>query len=240
MKNYPNTYLFPDEVGRINSWEYYFEQPGGISLEDALSSRKYIMSRDTALHGYPRTMNLASNEDERKYWRELCRKYIRFTRPVLDRVEAMTQKYSGMKILGVLVRGTDYVAMKPKGHGIPPTAEQAIAKASEIMTEKGFDSVYLATEDKNILAKFQAAFGEKLLLPEADYLDYDYDARKYLSYVSSNRKNDKYLRGMEYLVSMMFLGKCNGLIGSYNNGTTAALLFSDGFEYLYVFDLGVY
>ncbi|MBQ3447437.1 MAG: hypothetical protein IJG37_07325 [Synergistaceae bacterium] len=240
MKNYPNTYLYPEEVGRVNAWEYYFDQPGGLPLDDALSCREYVLGRDTALHGWPDTDGLMSDAEELEHWRGLCRKYVRFTPAVTERAEAMTRKYEGMRILGVLVRGTDYVALKPKSHPIPPTAEQAIAKAREAMSEQRFDAVYLATEDKKIVAAFQEAFGEKLILPEADYLDYDFSRPDFLANVRSGRKNDKYLRGLEYLVSILFLSRCEGLITSGNNGTVAAILFSDGFEYFYLFDLGKY
>lgn len=238
MKNYPNAYLYPNEVGRINAWEYYFEQPGGMSLEDALSSRKYIVGMDTEKHKWP-----SQRPDQAgclDYWRGLCRKYIRFKPHVLEMLGRMQEKYSGRKILGLLVRGTDYVAMKPKNHPIPPTAEQAIAKAREAMKERNFDSVYLATEDKKILAKFQDSFGEKLILPEADYIDYDYDNPKYLASCGANRKNDKYLRGLEYLVSMLFLSRCDSFITSGTSGSAGLMCLSEGFEYLYFFDLGVY
>ena len=243
LMNYPNTYLYPDEVGHVNAWEYYFEQPGGISVGDALSCREYITGRDAHYWGWGAMLllgDLDANREKIEFWRKLCRKYIRFTRPVLERVAEMEKNFAGRKILGVLVRGTDYVAMKPKNHPIPPTAEQAIAKAKEVMSEKGFDSVYLATEDKNILAKFQAAFKEKLLLPNADYLDYDYNDPKYIAYVSSDRENDKYLRGLEYLVSMLFLSKCPGLLACVCGGAVVPVLFSEGFEYLHIFHLGVY
>ena len=49
MKNYRNNYLYGSEVGQINAWEYYFEQPGNVSLDDALSCKKY----NTAKHERP-------------------------------------------------------------------------------------------------------------------------------------------------------------------------------------------
>ena len=50
MKNYPNAYLYDSEVKHVNAWEYYFTQPTSLSLEDALSCKKYIIGKDTALH----------------------------------------------------------------------------------------------------------------------------------------------------------------------------------------------
>lgn len=243
MKNFMNLYLYPDELGRVNSWEYYFDQPGNISLDESLSSRKYILGRDCALFERPsQTAEFFYNHDgQLDYWRNICRKYIRFTPAVLERLENMKQKYQGTRILGVLVRGTDYAALKPHGHPIPPTAEQAIAKVQGAMKSESFDSVYLATEDKNILAKFQAAFGDKLITPEADYINYDYKHAKFLAYYEPDRQNDKYLRGLDYLVSILFIAKfCKGFITCITSGSTGLMCLSSGFEYLYVFDLGCY
>ena len=242
MKNYPNTYLYDSEVGHVNSWEYYFTQPDTLTLEDALSCRKYIIGKDTEFH--PRPSQSASafyNEDGKlDYWRGMCRKYIHFTQPVLDGVDRELHKFAGKRVLGVMVRGTDYVALKPHGHPVQPTAEQAIIKTREVLSTGKYDTVYLVTEDKKIVAKFQEVFGDKLLLPKANYLNYDYDNPRYLADYHSDRKNDKYLRGLEYLVSMITLTKCSGLITSRTSGSTGIMCLSEGFEYLYVFDFGVY
>ena len=242
MKHYPNTYLYDSEVGKVNSWEYYFTQPDTLTLEEALSCEKYIIGRDTAIHAWPSQSAAAFyNEDGRlDYWRRLCKKYIHFTQPVLDGVERELKKFAGKRVLGVMVRGTDYVAMKPHGHPVQPTAEQVITKVHEVMNTGKYDTVYLATEDKRIAAKFQKAFGDKLLLPEANYLNYDYDNLVFLSEYNAARENDKYLRGLEYLVSMLMLTKCTGLITSRTSGSTGIMCLSDGWEYLYVFDLGSY
>ena len=243
MQTWPNTYLYDNETGKVNAWEYYFEQPAGISIEEALKGDNTIIIANDTIHDWPEISAKLFRKETYKldYWRSVCKKYIRLTQPVLEKLERMTAKYQDRKILGVLVRGTDYAALKPKGHPIPPTAEQAIAKTKEAMTEHDFDAVYLATEDKNIMLKFHEAFGEKLLLPESDYINYDYDKPKYLSQIQTSREKDKYLRGLEYLVSMLFLSRCAGFITSITSGSVGLMCFTErDFEYLYVFDLGVY
>jgi len=241
MKSYKNAYLYDDEVGHINAWEYYFEQPENISLEDALSSQKYIVGPDSVMHDWPsfNTSDFYYNRDGvLDYWRKYCRKYIKFKPEVLEKLKTLQEKTKGKKILGVSVRGTDVVAKKPHAHPIPPTPEQAIEKVQEVLSEKNFDAVYLATEDKNILKKFQDAFGEKLITFEQDYLDYD--PNEWVTAQFTDRKNDRYLRGLEYLVSKLMLAKCQGFIASISSGSMGAMCLSEGFEYLYVFDLGVY
>lgn len=243
MKHYSNPYLYPDETGKINAWEYYFTQPGNIALDDALSCKKYILGRDTAKHVRPEIVpeffyGQRCKTRRLDYWRKICKQYIRFTPAVIERLNALKQKYHGRRILGVLLRGTDYTALKPSGHYIPPTAEQAISKSQEVMRGENFDSIYLATEDKNILAKFQAAFGDKLLLPEADYINYDYEHARLLADCDDI---NKYLRGLEYLVSMLFLAKfCKGFVTCMVSGSAGVMCLSEDFDYLYVFDLGLY
>lgn len=44
MQNYPNPYLSPEKFGKENSWEYYFEQPLRIGLEQAYGGENVILS----------------------------------------------------------------------------------------------------------------------------------------------------------------------------------------------------
>ncbi len=247
MRTLPNTLLQPDEVGHVNAWEYYFRQPAGIELDEALAredSECLLVPAKRIQTPYQDAPFFHNAFGQLSFWRRIYRKYIRFTPEVLERFGRMKSQHEGKRILGILVRGTDYVTTRPPHHPIPPTAEQAIAKAREVMQEKHFDAVYLATEDKRILVKFQEAFGDKLILPEAQYVDYDYNNteiyRNYLYNYHTDRENDRYLSGMEYLVSMLFLSRCEGLINSGNNGSVATMIFSEGFEYFYFFDFGSY
>lgn len=242
MKNCPNTYLFDDELGKINAWEYFFAQPGGISLDDALSCRKYILGPDTASHPRPsQGAKFFYNQDGKlDYWREICKKYIKFSQPVIDGLEREKTKLVGKKVIGVYLRGTDYVALRPHAHPIQPEPEMVIAKTQEFMNTKGYNAVYLTTEDKRILAKFRDAFGESLILTDREYVDFDYDSKEYATMYSTHRTNDKYLQGLEYLVSMLLLRECQGLITSIASGPTGLICLAGEFEDLYVYDLGYY
>ena len=44
MQNQINSYLYLWEVGRVNSWEYYFLQPAGIDLKHLKKCRDVIYS----------------------------------------------------------------------------------------------------------------------------------------------------------------------------------------------------
>ena len=45
MQNYQNPYLSPEKFGKENSWEYYFEQPLRIGLEQAYNGENVILSK---------------------------------------------------------------------------------------------------------------------------------------------------------------------------------------------------
>ena len=82
LKNLPNTYLEPDEVGKINMWEYYFEQPTNLSLDEAYSSREFVIGR-----GVPTWPFFDGNIDNLDYWRDICAKYIKLAPAVIARVQ---------------------------------------------------------------------------------------------------------------------------------------------------------
>ena len=53
-------------------------------------------------------------------------------------------------------------------------------------------------------------------------------------------EQERCLGGRAYLINILLLAKCNCLVAGSVGGTYGALLLSNGYEYEYVFDLGVY
>ena len=66
------------------------------------------------------------------------------------------------RMLGILLRGSDYIASGMSGASAPVTVESALPKIREWMDEDGYDGIFLATEDKDILNKMTAAFPGKI------------------------------------------------------------------------------
>ena len=172
-------------------WEFYFQQPGGISLEDALKSKNVILGNGNMNYSFPGlSKDLFENKNgELDRWRAICKKYIFFNDAVTQRYEQEKAMFSGKKVLGVRCRGTDYVAVKPKGHPIQPNAEMVIEKAEAAMGKEGFDAVYLVTEDTQIVSAFKEKYGDKLLLSQQEYIDYDYEKKGFLVVNEKSRIN---------------------------------------------------
>lgn len=241
MQNSFNIYLPKGMIGKENAWEYYFEQPCGYSLSEVAKSKNVIVGSGAVPQMFP-YLNvdfLMGKTGELEYWRTLARKYIRLnerTREILE------QEYNKLfdtndKVLGVKLRGTDYVAGKPKNHPIQPTAYQAVEKAKEIFEEQKCTKVFLSTEDEKIYAVFEKEFGEVLVSNKTDYIQYQGGSMGREEY---EQESGGYAAGLEYLMSTLLLARCNCLCAGCVSGTVGALLLTEGYEYTYLFDLGMY
>jgi hypothetical protein len=250
MQNFNNQYLDNGALGKENSWEYYFEQPMGYTLNDISQSKNILVSYNS--HLIPRSikysrmdigMAISNDEEKLSYFRNLFNLYIR--------PNTATEKYlifdynkifrDKERVLGVLCRGTDYVIKRPKNHPIQPDPEDVIKKAELVMRERSCSYLYLATEDENIYNLFKIYFGDRLLVNSQNRFDpSDLKDVQDLSQIHHERDRDKYRLGLEYYSSINLLSKCTCFIGGKTGGTIGVYCMTKGFEYDYVWDLGSY
>lgn len=244
MQNDFNIYLDEEKLGKENSWEYYFEQPMGYSLDDINHSRNVIIGAGAVPDMFP-FLNIdflhgkTVNGQNIQYWRELVKKYIKLNDIAQKRID---EEYHRLfndkdKVLGVLCRGTDYVAGKPKGHAVQPIIEQMLNKVDEIFAEKNCTKIFLATEDEKVYHIFRDKYENKLITNKKRYARYNGGSIGKAIYENGS---GGYENGMEYLITIALLSKCHCLCAGCASGTSGACLLSEGYEYIYLFDLGVY
>lgn len=236
MKNYESPYL--DKVSKQNVWEYYFRQPTSYNLEDIKYSKNIILSSGESPQLYP-DFAMFNNEKEIQYWREKFHKYIQlneYTKKYIENEEKIL--FPSERILGVICRGTDYRDMRPHNHPVQPNIEDVISLSERVMVNKKYSKIYLSTEDKYILNKFKNKFGDKLLFVNMEMRPYC--KGNYITETQLDRKDDKKLKGLEYLTQIALLSKCDGFIGSGCGGSYGALLMSNGYEWEFRWNLGVY
>ncbi len=78
--------------------------------------------------------------------------------------------FEDKRMLGILLRGSDYIASGMSGASAPVTVESALPKIKEWMKEGEYDGIFLATEDKDILKKMVEAFPGKIrIIPQERY-----------------------------------------------------------------------
>lgn len=240
--------------GKDNAWEYYFEQPCGYDLQDISKSKNIIICKSEDGHeiDFFRTKNVEfeliyfeKNPNGRILeYKKYFRKYIKFNKKAQEKIDCDYNKVlkGKGKILGVVGRGAEFFIKKPKNHRIMPQPKVLIEKAIEAFYSHNFDYIYLATEDKNIYNIFKEQFGEKLLDNGQRRVEgKDFANVNYISEINfNNEEKEKYNLGLDYLSSVCLLSKCNGLMGGVCNATIVAYIMSEGFEYEYFFDLGIY
>jgi len=241
MQYYYNTYLTAEEVQHVNAWDYYFLQPGGYLLDDISKSRNVIISSLNAAEDNPNPIH----QDEMKEWIHLAHEVLHFQPVVQHLVEEQRKKlFQNERVLGVLCRGTDYTALQPKGHPVQPDAEAVIAKAQEMMQGQKCTRIFLATEDESIYQRFLLVFGTRLctysdrICTTNGMFINEYEDR--ILEQEEDPAKAKYLRGLNYAVTIGLLSSCNCLVAGQVSGTTGAILLSQGYEKVYLFDLGNY
>lgn len=241
MQNYPNPYLDDSLFGKVNPWEYYFEQPGNMTVEDAYQYDNVFIS-----YPYPPfwpSDNIAFFKYRRLVmdrWKRYVQKYIHINSDVIELVDQTWKKKfrSAERVLGVKCRGTDYLAKKPEGHPVQPDIKTVMEKADEVCERYSIDKIFIATEDELIEQQFLARFKEKCII--SDQIRRPYDGIHWITEMKSARENDAYLSGLEYLVTILMLARCDCFLSGMNSGAVGVFLFSNGFTYDYIWDLGRY
>ena len=128
--NFPTLYNVAEAVdGRRNAWEYYFEQPGGVSLDEVYRSSRVFVCDGADPGGEP--------DDYREFFES------HFTpRPaVRERIAEFREMASGGKTLGIHFRGKE-MNYAPR-HRFTPTVPQICRAADELMEKFELDRIFL-------------------------------------------------------------------------------------------------
>lgn len=254
LQNFKTQYSNDEIFGKVNIWEYYLDQPCGFSLDkngksphDISHAQNIIICKKEPApfpKFYMGNTDFYENSERLDYFRSIFKQYIHFNSQTINYFESQKERlFRGRKMCGVLCRGTDYLAQKPKGHPIQPNPEDVIIDTKSVMNELGCDGVFLATEDLDILNLFIKAFGDKL-----SYIDQPRLSKKDINsgeLLANSKKRlykitSSYEDGLQYLVSTYLLSQCNCFLSGKTGGCKGVLLMTASFEYYKVYNLGFY
>ncbi len=240
MQSFPNAYLEDGELGKVNAWEKFFYQPADYTLDDIKTSRNIIYSSMRVPNAFPNdSMEFFNNVNgQLDEWRALCKKYIRLKEEIVQKADKDWEDMFGKRdsVLGVFLRGTDYVKCRFPNHPVQPTSEEVISDVKKVVPER-FEEIYLCTEDTDIIENFKDVFAEKVHVTNREFVDYK---EGFYVFAKMDRANDAYIKGEEYLRQILVLSRCRNVIISRTSGTVGMALLSDGWDYSHVYDLGRY
>lgn len=240
MQNNPNMYLKKEQIGKVNAWEFYFQQPCGYSLVDISRSKSVIWGSGWVedIFPYNDVSFLLDKNGEINKWKQVAQTYFRLSDEAQKRVDEVKELLGEKKTLGVLCRGTDYTSNKPRGHHIQPSVNEMCEKIDDVLAQYHCEQIFLGTEDKDIFLKLKKRYGKKLFTNRSNFIEYH--GENSIGKLVSNKVEDAYREGMDYLVTIVTLANCNYFIGGHTSGTVGVVLMNEQFEYCYIFDLGLY
>lgn len=242
FQNYKCQYNVNYKVNNtFNAWEYYFTQPTlalehDITTMDALYQKKnLILSGWEYKNGKINYKN--GVEDEKLNFK--IDTGIRVNDYVMGLAEQKYEElFEGKKTLGIFVRGTDYVALRPYGHPIQPDTKMLAEKIDEyLLRYPNIEKIFVVTEDYAIYTELEKKYGTKVFCSDDKFVK-DYDGKAWIyKYFDDN----PYERGLNYLVRIILLSKCNYLIAGMANGIEfIENELTSNYEDKFIFDLGLY
>ena len=226
-----------DINGTNNAWNYYFKQPFSITAEE-LKNKKNVLLNGWELKNKEKYQELNIETVRSNIIKEICHNDCAVQPYILDMVENIAkEKIILNKTLGVFLRGTDYVALKPKGHYRQPSIEQVIDKIDEFCNKYDIQKIFVVTEDYTIYQKLKTKYGDIIFSSDDNFIK-NYKTNDYLE---GAFHDDPYERGLKYLIRLLLLTKCDYLISGITNGSLFALAEKqDSYRDEYLFDLGKY
>ena len=156
--------------------------------------------------------------------------------------------FAGKKMLGILIRGTDYISSGLDGARLMATVSQMLPTIHQWMDEDGYDRIFLATEDKDILAQMRDEFGKKVIVVSQERRSVsefrpgevmsDLEKKTYAPEEYDERLEDMTIN---YFYALYLLSRCDSFMCSGQcNGWDVVRDFNGGkFERCYKFQVGL-
>ena len=241
LKFFPNVYNGND-TKKNNPWEIFFYQPYNHTLDDVIKYAKNVEYYECTAGEYrPDEINMYYNKDSIKFWHDFAEKYMPLKNEIINEVNDIMKNMfnDSNNVLGVKIRGTDYIAVKPKGHSIPPKVEEVIKDVKKMDKKNKYDWIFFSTEDELIRKKFVKSFDSKLKLLEPDIkIDYNYDATDFINLNKNINGNINYIKN--YVLNTIILSKCLDIVTVRCSGTAGIYILTEGFRNALVYNLGEY
>ena len=245
-----NSFAYREEKsihGTKNPFEYYFLQPSRIELNQVNLSNKVIYSnlshrKIVELVFTGKISNYMYTQKYMETMSEIVKKSFKFNKFTWKFISDSIEKIDlhNKKILGVHIRGTDFRGCY-NNHPIYVDAQDCFHVIDRLLDNKKYNKVFVATDDKRILTKFIAKYGNRMCYYK-DVVRSDKNVS--VAFRKEKRKYHKYRLGLEVIRDMYTLALCDGLVAGLSQVAVCAqmnkMAIGKVYEDLEIIDKGVY
>lgn len=229
-----------------NGFELYFCQPSQIRLQEVKFSNKVIYSnvihREMVELVYTGKCNHYLYTQKYLYvMSKIVKKYMKFNENTRNYINSGCKKLDlfEQKVLGIHIRGTDF-RTQYNNHPVCLKEEDYFVEIDRIWKTGNYDKIFLATDDSRILKVFLDKYANRICY----YPDIARSSQnKSVAFIKNNRKNHKYLLGLEVIRDMYSLAVCQGLIAGISQVSICAqinkMAMGQKYKDLVVIDKGI-
>jgi hypothetical protein len=215
FENYRNIYNEKNYINStLNSFEYYFHPVSPYSLDDVYTSNNFLVSD----RGYPKGYNYTIANISGLF--SVFSKYIRLKEDISVQVDEFIDEKFSSPILGVHYRGKEM--RTAAGHRYPPSSKQILYSIDKSMSNFGYKKIFISSEDESLIEVVDKTF------PGIVFYNKNYYRSSGNAYKEYPRANHLYRLGLEVLIDMFALSKCDSLISCASNVAWFARFVNNG------------
>ena len=230
-----------------NPWEYFFKQPFNYTLKGVKTYAKKYKNYECCAYKRPSSDVIFDNKFYMYYWNNLYKTYFPIRDEIINEADNIRKKLfkKSENVLGIFLRGTDFLALKPKKHYIQPEPEYVFNDVDKFDEENNYDYYFLVTEDYLIRNKFSDKYKNKLKYLNTDLnFNYNYTGKDYTgneNVLANNKNVNGNMKLMkDYIINIIILSKCIDIICGRANGSVMAFIITKGFRNVKAYNLGKY
>jgi len=221
MENFETYYSEKNKINNTyNSWEYYFKQVSSYSAKEIYSSKNVIISSNEFKKNFYQRF-----DPNNKNIKKIFNKYIFINNKFKNIISNFIQKNNINKdtTLGVHWRGTDHKFLP--NHPSPPNKKQITEKVDFLLKKFNFKNIFLITEDPLYLQIMKKKYKNKIKFYNS------FRSSKTKDFSTFNRKNHRYLLGVESLCEALTMSNLTNIVCSESHISDFAIFKSDYLKY---------
>lgn len=237
-----------------NPFEYYFNNQ---DIDNIYKSQNVILFKPWYFQRIDKNLGILKNDTDMpigykninvEYLQvlgEIVKKYIKLNSEANEFINKSIEKtfpkdWKNKKILAVHVRGTDF-ALHWEQHPNIVLPEDFFVAIDDAIKAKGFEYIFLATDDSARLELFKERYKEKLLFFKDVHRS---DGTINVTFEKVDRLYNNYLNGLEVLRDMYTMAYCNGFIAGLSQVSVSARIINRSlaqpFEFERIIDKGIF